>query len=229
MTKRILVVAAHPDDEVLGMGGTIARHSESGDTVHVLFLGDGISSRTGTDDALVAARQHAADRACKILGASIVGFETFPDNGFDSVPLLSIAKAVEAAKRAVNPEVIYTHHGGDLNIDHRMTCQAVLTAFRPQPHEAFAEIRAFETNSATEWASPSITPPFLPDTYVDISLHLEQLLSAYVCYTAEMREEPHARSVEALRIAALHRGRQVGLHAAEAFVTLRRIIRKEIP
>ena len=227
MTSRILVVAAHPDDEVLGMGGTIARHTRNGQAVHVLFLGDGVSSRNGTDKALVTARQQAAERACELLGASIVGFEHFPDNGFDTVPLLSIAKAVERAKRVVSPTIIYTHHGGDLNIDHRLACQAVLTAFRPQPHETFTEIRAFETNSATEWAAPSVLPPFLPDTYVDTSATLEQMLEAYACYAAEVRDEPHARSIEAIRIAAMHRGRQVGLFAAEAFVTLRRIIRKE--
>jgi len=225
MNKQILVIAAHPDDEVLGCGGTIARHVTEGDSVHILFLGDGVSSRGDSDPNLVNARKKSAVKACEALGAAIVGFEKVPDNMFDTVPLLDIARIVESAKKELNPKIIYTHHGGDLNIDHRITCQAVLTAFRPQPDEEFSEIRAFETNSSTEWSTSAIIPPFIPDTFVDISQYLDKLLNAYSCYAEEIREEPHARSLEALKIAALRRGREAGLHAAEAFMTLRRIFR----
>jgi len=144
---------------------------------------------------------------------------------FDAVHLIDIVRVVESAKRDINPKIIYTHHGGDLNIDHRITCQAVLTAFRPQPDEHFSEIRAFETKSSTEWSTSAIMPPFVPDTFVDISEYLDKLLNAYACYADEIREEPHARSVEALKIGALNRGREAGIHAAEAFMTLRRIYR----
>ena len=220
-----LVIVAHPDDEVLGCGGTIARHVKEGDSVHVLFLGDGVSSRGNFDAKLITARKESAVKACEVLGAAIAGFEKFPDNMFDTVPLLDIARVVESAKKEINPQIIYTHHGGDLNIDHRITCQAVLTAFRPQPNEEFSEIRAFETNSSTEWSASAIMPPFIPDTFVDITQYLDKLLNAYACYADEIREEPHARSLEALKIAALRRGREAGLHAAEAFMTLRRICR----
>jgi len=225
MNKQILIIAAHPDDEVLGCGGTIALHVKDGDSVHVLFLGDGVSSRGDSDPNLITARKESAVKACEVLGAAIVGFEKFPDNMFDTVPLLNIARVVESAKKEINPQIIYTHHGGDLNIDHRITCQAVLTAFRPQPDEVFSEIRAFETNSSTEWSTSAIMPPFIPDTFVDITPYLEKLLNAYSYYADEIREEPHARSLEALKIAALRRGRETGLHAAEAFMTLRRILR----
>jgi len=225
MNKQILIVAAHPDDEVLGCGGTIVRHVKEGDSAHVLFLGDGVSSRGNSDPNLATARRESAVKACEALGAAIVGFEKFPDNMFDTVPLLDIVRVVESAKKEINPQIIYTHHGGDLNIDHRITCQAVLTAFRPQPNEDFFEIRAFETNSSTEWSTFAIIPPFIPDTFVDISQYLDKLLNAYSCYAKEIREEPHARSLEALKIAALRRGREAGLHAAEAFMSLRRIIR----
>ena len=225
MNKRILIIVAHPDDEVLGCGGTIARHVKEGASAHVLFLGDGVSSRGNSDAKLIAARKESAVKACEVLGAAIVGFEEFPDNMFDTVPLLDIVRVVESAKKEINPQIIYTHHGGDLNIDHRITCQAVLTAFRPQPNEEFSEIRAFETNSSTEWSASAIIPPFIPDTFVDISQYLDKLLNAYSCYADEMREEPHARSLDALKIAALRRGREAGLHAAEAFMTLRRICR----
>jgi LmbE family N-acetylglucosaminyl deacetylase len=225
MNKQILVIAAHPDDEVLGCGGTIARHVTEGDFVQVLFLGDGVSSRGDSDFKLVNARKKSAANACETLGASIAGFEKFPDNMFDTVSLLDIVRVIESAKKEINPKIIYTHHGGDLNIDHRKTCQAVLTAFRPLPGEEFFEIRSFETNSSTEWSAPSIMPPFIPDTFVDISRYLDKLLDAYACYADEIREEPHARSLEALRIAAFRRGREAGLQAAEAFMTLKRIFR----
>ena len=225
MNKHILVIAAHPDDEVLGCGGTIARHVKEGDSAHVLFLGDGVSSRGDSDPNLVNTRKKSAVKACEALGAAIVGFEKVPDNMFDTVPLLDIVRVVESAKKELNPKIIYTHHGGDLNVDHRITCQAVLTAFRPQPDEEFYEIRAFETNSSTEWSASAIMPPFIPDTFVDISRYLDKLLNAYACYAEEIREEPHARSLEALKIAALRRGREAGLQAAEAFMTLRRIFR----
>ena len=224
MAERVLVVAAHPDDEVLGMGGTILRHTEQGNSVGVLFLADGVGSR-GQDARAAESRKRAAQAACKVLGADIVGFETLPDNAFDTVPLLRIARLVEQAKQAVDPSLVYTHHGGDLNIDHHLTCRATLTAFRPQPQETYAAVYAFEVNSSTEWSHPTLGAPFLPDTYVNIATQLDTVLQAYRCYAEEVREEPHTRSVEAVRIAARHRGRQVGLEAAEAFVTLKRVIR----
>jgi len=225
MNKQILIIAAHPDDEVLGCGGTIARHVKEGNSVHVLFLSDGVSSRGDSDTKLITERKESAVKACEVLGATIVDFEKFPDNMFDTVPLLDIVRVVESAKKKIKPQIIYTQHGGDLNIDHRIACQAVLTAFRPQPGEEFSEIRAFETNSSTEWSSSAILKPFIPDTFVDITQYLDKLLKAYSCYVDEIREEPHARSLEALKIAAFRRGRETGLYAAEAFMTLRRICR----
>jgi len=225
MTRRILIVAAHPDDEILGMGGTIARHVAEGDHVAVTFLGDGVGSRGQGDDQAVARRQQAARAAANVLGFEVLGFGSYPDNGFDIVPLLDLVRHVESIKHAFQPDWVYTHHGGDLNIDHRMTYQAVLTSFRPQPHERYEEIRCFEVNSSTEWADPRVFPPFLPDTYVDISAVLDQLLEAYGCYQDEIRPAPHARSMEALRVSSRNRGYQVGLEAAEAFMTARRILR----
>jgi len=219
------VVAAHPDDEVLGMGGTIARHTACGDAVHVVFLGDGVSSRGNVEKALLEERKSCALRACKILGANVLSFEALPDNQFDSVPLLSVVKTVEEVKKATDPQVIYTHHAGDLNIDHRVVCQAVLTAFRPLPSETFGEIRAFEVNSSTEWGGRGGLEPFVPDTYVDISPYLSKLEESCRCYSKEIRKDPHARSMEAVRYSAFRRGREVGVYAAEAFMTLRRILR----
>jgi LmbE family N-acetylglucosaminyl deacetylase len=225
VSKRVLVVAAHPDDEVLGMGGTMARHRANGDLVSVLFLADGVGSRPNADGEHREKRREAARQACQILGARIHGFETFPDNAFDGVPTLSIIKAIEQAKQAIEPDLIYTHHGGDLNVDHRITARAVMTAFRPQPHETYTEICAFEIGSSTEWSHSALASGFNPDCFVDITAFLETKLQAYRCYTEEVRQDPHVRSLESVKITACYRGRQVGVHAAEAFVTLKRIRR----
>ncbi len=224
MNKTVLVVAAHPDDEVIGMGGTIARHAENHDKIHVLYLSDGVGARGGGNDVQVQKRRSCALGALAVLGANSAGFKDFPDNEFDSVPLLRIVQAIETVKASFVPDIVYTHHGGDLNIDHQVTCQAVLTAFRPQPMEACREIMSFEVCSSTEWAY-SRTDPFLPDTFVDISDYLTRLEEACRCYGAEFRDDPHARSVEAILTNVQNRGRSVGVNAAEAFVTLRRVIR----
>ena len=224
MTQSVLIVAAHPDDEVLGMGGTMARHSAQGDRVSILFLGNGVGARDGVDTEEINRRQKAANHAAKIVGAQIVAFHDFPDNQFDSVPLFDLVQAVEAAKSKVQPDLVYTHHGGDLNVDHRLSCQAVLTAFRPQPGEKCREILSFEVNSATEWSAPSVTSVFVPNTYVDVSAFLAKLESACQAYEEEMREAPHTRSVDAVMNAARKRGSEVGLMGAEAFMSLRRII-----
>jgi LmbE family N-acetylglucosaminyl deacetylase len=221
----VLVVAAHPDDEVLGMGGTIARHSFQGDKVSVLFLTDGVSSRQGADSEAQAKRKMGAERACGLLGASIFSFQSFPDNELDGIRLLSVIRVIEQAKASTMPEAVYTHHGGDLNVDHRIACQAVVTAFRPQPHDTYTELATFEVNSSTDWSHPSLTAPFNPDTFVDISDFLDRKLAAYECYADEVRQDPHARSLQAIEYSAKCRGRQVGVQAAEAFVTLRRIVR----
>ena len=221
---RIAVFGPHPDDQDLGMGGTIAAHSRSGDQVSLLFLGTGVGARMSSDNAEVKRRANAAEGAAHVLGAEIVQVHDFPDNAFDQVPLLELVQAIESAKRHVQPDLVYTHHGGDLNIDHRLCCQATLTAFRPQPNERCREIRTFEVNSSTEWSAPSVTPAFQPNLYIDIGQTLGQLESALRCYGEEMRDAPHSRAVESVLNAARFRGSQVGLDAAESFMVLRRIV-----
>jgi LmbE family N-acetylglucosaminyl deacetylase len=180
MSKQVLVVAARPDDETIGMGGTIDRHSTLGHTVHVIFLASGVDSR-GPDREAARRRGGAAEAACRILGAVILGFCELSDNGFLSVSLLSIVRANEEVKGRFDSDIVYTHHGGDPNIDHCRTCQAVLTAFRPQPGETCQEIRSLEVSSATERAHPSIGAPFALDTFIDIEDYRKQLLAAYLC------------------------------------------------
>lgn len=223
MTKTILVVVAHADDDVLGCGGTIARHAANGDAVHVVYVADGVSSReVGGMATQIAARQQAARSAGAILGVHSATFLGLPDNRLDSIPLLDIVRPLESILTTIRPEVVYTHHHGDLNVDHRITHQALLTAARPLPGSPICEILTFEVMSSTEWNTPD-KAPFLPTLFVDIAGHLEAKGRALQAYGAEMRLSPHSRNIEHLRCLAVHRGNCVGLAAAEAFMVIRSV------
>lgn len=223
MNKTILVVAAHPDDEALGCGGTIARHIAQGDHVHVIFMTDGVSSRGSDESIQLVRRNHARDKALKILGVKAWYTLAFPDNRMDSVPLLDVVQALEPIIEEVQPTRIYTHHHGDLNVDHRVTHQAVITACRPVPGYNVGEILAFEVMSSTEWATPGFAP-FIPKAYVDISDFLPKKLEALTAYDLEMRPVPHSRSVAHIEALARHRGNCMGLEVAEAFEIIRLIL-----
>lgn len=212
----VLVVAAHPDDEVLGCGGTIIHHIARGDSVHILFLSDGVMSRNGAVTADVGARRKAAENAANIMGAE-KEFADFPDNRFDEVGLLDIARRIEETKNRVRPSIVYTHHGGDLNVDHRKTCQAVATAFRPQPGELCRELYYFEVNSSTEWRFSLDVAVFRPQLAVDITAHWEKKAAALACYAVEMRSPPHPRSLHSVKVLTEHRGATFGMTLAETF------------
>ncbi len=223
--RRVLVVAAHPDDEVLGCGGTLAKLAAAGASVHVAFLADGVTSRPGEPaaGAGMAARRGAARKACAILGAQGVSFGDLPDNRLDTVPLLDVTQAVEALVRAHAPDTVFTHHAGDVNIDHQVIHRAVLTACRPQQGHPVRTLLAFEVPSSTEWQLPGTAPPFVPNWFSDISGTLAKKLEALDAYAAELRAWPHPRSREGVENLARWRGATVGVPAAEAFLLGRRI------
>lgn len=224
MPDSVLVVAAHADDEALGCGGTIARHAAQGDEVHVVFMTDGVGSRRGADIEAEAAQRNAArDRALAILGVRSMRAFAWPDNEMDQVPLLEIVKPLEARIAELRPRIVYTHHGGDLNVDHRITQQAVLTACRPLPGSPVAEIHAFEVLSSTEWSLPG--QPFVPQVFVDITATWAAKRAALEAYADEMRAAPHARSIAAAEAQATLRGHAVGVAKAEAFQLLRQLRR----
>ena len=216
--KKILVVAAHPDDEVLGCGGTMARHVEDGDQVHVAFMADGVTSRSDQGDiGGVADRKNRATEACRILGIQPPIFFEFPDNRMDSIELLEVVQTLETLLYKIIPSVVYTNHGGDLNIDHQITHQAVMTACRPQPGASVREIYSFEVLSSTDWVFPSATRAFTPNRFVDIGHVLDQKLAALKAYKNEIVEFPHSRSMIAVKALATFRGTSVGMTAAEGF------------
>jgi LmbE family N-acetylglucosaminyl deacetylase len=222
MSKTVLVVAAHTDDEALGCGGTIARHVVEGDTVYAVFLADGVTSRPDATVKEVEQRNAAAKRAHKILGVKKTYMLGFPDNRMDSVPLLDIVQKLERVLDEIKPQIIYTHHCGDLNVDHYITHRALLTACRPVPGSSVKEIYAFEVLSATEWNTPGVNP-FIPNIFVDISAYINTKLEALKAYEMEMRPEPHSRSIVNAERLAMLRGCSVGLTAAEGFTLVRAI------
>ena len=225
---RVLVVAAHPDDEVLGCGGTIARHADAGDQVQVLIVAEGATSRqeqrnrNQASDEL-SALAHAAQKAGAILGAQGVELLGLPDNRLDSLDRLDLIKQIEERIARHQPQVVYVHHSGDVNIDHRRLHEAVVTACRPIPGQPVRRLLSFEVASSTEWQPPGSAPAFQPNWFVDISAQWLRKREALEAYASEMRPWPHARSLEALEHLASWRGAQVGVEAAEAFCLLRQL------
>ena len=226
--RSVLVVAAHPDDEILGCGGVLAAHASKGDTVHVLIVAEGATSRDcGGDphakELEVVGLKSAASRAASVIGAEEPRMLGLPDNRLDSMPLLDVIKPIEAVVEAVMPQIVYTHYAGDLNVDHRIVHQAVVTACRPLPGSPVKALYAFETVSSTEWQTAG--EAFRPQRWVDIEPFLSLKLSALEAYEAEMRAFPHARSIDAVEALARVRGASAGLKAAECFMVVREVVR----
>lgn len=224
MKKRILIVAAHPDDEVLGCGGTVARLSKEGHTIYTLILGEGITSRDNNirnikkrENEIINLKNYA-EKANELLGVKKLFFHNFPDNRFDTVPFLDLVKVIEKIKNNIKPEIIFTHYEKDLNIDHQITYKAVITATRPTKEETVKEIYSFEIPSSTEWNYPL---SFSPNVFYDISETIDVKLRALEEYKTELREYPYPRSLDGIKLIAKNWGMKVGLEYAEVFKVIR--------
>ena len=227
MKKKVLIIAAHPDDEVLGCGGTIAKLSEQGEDVHILILATGLTSRVGFDmekdaDALKIHFERAC-RAGAFLGAKNVNFAGFPDQKMDTLSLLEVTQRIEAEIESIKPQTIFTHHGGDLNMDHVITFRATLTATRPIAGSVVRSVYAYEVPSSTEWAFQKFEPKFQPNFFHDITETLPKKIQAMQIYESEARDFPHPRSSQALQAIAHRWGSVVGLDAAEAYEVIWKI------
>jgi len=225
MSKKILIVAAHPDDEVLGCFGTVSRLIKEGCEAYTLILGEGKTSRD--EERVVENRKDdikllnsEIEDANATIGVKKVFVESFPDNRFDSVDLLDIIKIISKVKEEVQPDIIFTHYANDLNVDHQKTYEAVITATRPMEDECVKEIYSFEILSSTEWNYPL---SFSPDTYFDISETMDLKIEAMNKYTSELCEYPHPRSLEGIELNAKYQGMRVGKKYVEAFKTIRNI------
>ena len=224
----IFIVAAHPDDEILGCGGSMAKWAREGHEVRALIMAEGATSRAKyrdrelhTDELSMLAK--SAKKASDILGVKSTELLDYPDNRMDSVDLLDVVKSIEDKIQKLKPKVVVTHHAGDLNIDHQITHQAVITACRPQPGQTVRRILSFEVPSATEWQSYSCVSPFIPNWFEDITDMLILKIKALEVYESEMRDWPHSRSIKAVEHLARWRGASVGVEAAEAFMLVREI------
>lgn len=218
---RVAVIVAHPDDETLGCGGTIAKHVREGHRVHVLTFTDGVGARGTTDGA--GERLQAFHRALWQMGAqganaSVLSAD-FPDQRLDVVPISVLARTVERCLQQHSPDVVYTHSLSDLNADHRRVAEAVQVACRPLSGRSPITVYACETPSSTEWGLTA----FRPTHFVTIAATLETKLKALACYGPESPPFPHPRSAEAVRALATWRGATVGVPAAEAFELVRSV------
>lgn len=221
---RYLTIAAHPDDEVLGCGATMARLSSEGHEVHILILGEGATSRHTNPDVGAPKVDALRAQAIKVgseLGAKSVTVESLPDNKFDELPLLDVVRIVELHVSDLKPDAIFTHHGSDLNIDHRIAAQAVVTATRAMAGTPVKEVLAFHIPSSTEWSFGVTGQVFKPDVFFDVTGHMATKLSAMELYVDEAREFPHPRSPEALTAISKTWGSTAGFAAVEAFELVR--------
>lgn len=226
-----MVVVAHPDDELLGLGATMHKLITTQRVMtHVVILGEGITSRAEQRDTRLWEKELDIHRsnirgAQQAIGYHSVNTYDFPDNRFDSVALLDIVKVIEKEKEAFCPDIIFTHHGGDLNIDHQRTFQAVITATRPMKEEGVGTVITFETPSGTEWQAGNDPRHFVPNLFIEVSeKDIAAKIKGMEAYEFERRVYPHPRSAEALQVIAQQRGIMVGKSFAEVFQLIRNII-----
>jgi LmbE family N-acetylglucosaminyl deacetylase len=220
----IMVVAAHPDDEILGCGATIAKHVKNGDDVYVLIVSEGATSRSIHSEFDCQHLKSAAEHANQLLGVSAIFFGGFPDNRLDTISRLEVVKFIEGHIEKIQPEVIYTHHSSDVNIDHQILHHAVVTASRPQPGFCVKTLLFFEVPSSTEWQVPGNSCSFQPNWFINVEHEKQKKFQALELYASEMRSWPHPRSYEAIEHLMAWRGATVGVSSAEAFYLGRNIV-----
>lgn len=219
--KVAVVIAPHPDDEVLGCGGTMARMAQAGVQVHVVIMTRGGPPRFTEDqiDRVMA----EAECAHGVLNVTRTHFLNFPAAGLDTLPIADVNERLDQLLRSIRPDALFVPFVGDIHFDHQVAFTAAMVFARPRAAGAPTHIYAYETLSETNWYAPGITPAFLPNLYVDIGNHIEQKVEAFECFASQVKPFPDERSIKALRSLAIMRGATVFKHAAEAFMTIRQV------
>lgn len=224
--NRVLVIAAHPDDEVLGVGGTVAKLCAQGVECHLLIVTDGSSSQYRDSDHLleiIEAKKLETRGCANILGFKSIRYGELPDMKLDKTPHIVINQVIEKVIDEVQPDTVFTHFWGDVNRDHQEVYKSTLVAVRPVMGQVVKELYCYRVPSSTEWTPNKADTMFMPNFFVDIEKYAEQKYKAFACYSTELREYPHPRSVQYLRETDKAAGLRVGLLAAEEFVLLRKL------
>ena len=225
--KIVLVIAAHPDDEVLGVGGTIAKLSAEGVDCHLLIVTDGSSSQYRDSDHLheiIEAKKLETKGCADLLGFKSIHYGELHDMKLDKTPHIVINQVIEKVIDEVQPDTVFTHFWGDVNRDHQEVYKSTLVAVRPVMGQVVRELYCYRVPSSTEWTPNKADTMFMANFFVDIEKFTEQKYKAFACYSTELREYPHPRSVQYLREADKAVGLRVGLLAAEEFVMLRKLV-----
>ena len=221
---KILVIAAHFDDEVYGCGGTISKLVREGHKVYVCILTDSCSSQyTDRANEMIAQKKEESQIVNNIFGIEKTYTFDFPDMQLDTIPHVELNQAIEQCIRDIKPTIVYTHHGGDVNKDHRLVFESTMVAVRPMEGSSVKRVLCYEVPSSTEWAPPTPSNMFSPNVFVDIEDVIDKKIDAIKAYNSELREYPHPRSVENVINQAHLRGASVGLKAAECFMLIREI------
>jgi LmbE family N-acetylglucosaminyl deacetylase len=218
----VLIVAPHPDDEVLGCGGVIGRHVASGDDVYVVIVSKGVADEFSPD--LVEQARQEATMANKVLGTKRVFLLDFPAPRLDAVPTSSLAAALKNVVVNVQATTVYLPHHGDIHGDHKAVYWATLVATRPNGDFFPARLLCYETLSETEWGAPIPSDVFAPTVFVDVSQYLGVKLEAMKCYRSQLAPSPKARSLASIEALARVRGSTIGVTAAEAFSLIREVL-----
>ena len=217
----VAVIGAHPDDELLGAGGTLARHVLAGDEVHAIVVADGAGSRYPAE--LISTLGKQAQRAAEVIGFTSLELLSLPDQRLDTIPMIELTQRLEGALGAIGPDIVYTHFPEDVNADHGLVARCAWTACRPYSQPKVRRFAVFETPSSTEWAWPMPATELRPNLFVDVTDTLETKIAAMECYETELRDYPHPRSARALRERAAYWGSHIGRPAAEPFMVLREV------
>lgn len=224
--KKVLVIAAHPDDEVLGVGGTIAKLASQSVECHLLIVTDGSSSQYRDSDHLheiIEAKKKETQACADSLGFKSIHYGGLPDMKLDKTPHIVINQVIEKVIDEVQPDTVFTHFWGDVNRDHQEVYKSTLVVVRPVMGQMVKELYCYRVPSSTEWTPNKADTMFMPNYFVDIEKFAEQKYKAFACYSTELREYPHPRSVQYLSETDKAAGLRVGLMAAEEFVLLRKI------